>query len=88
MKPRWGDLRHAAALFVFAVLVRAALIHWHPAVFGGDTVLRLANRDKVLLSYQLPALQAAIHGVSMLGGGVVAVRYLMALIGATATNAF
>jgi hypothetical protein len=37
------------------------LIVAYPALFGGDSVVRLANADRVLLSYQLPGLQLVIH---------------------------
>jgi hypothetical protein len=82
-------LRHPAALvFLFALTVPVALIHIHPAIFGGDTVLRLANRDKVLLAYQLPVLQFAIHAISQVFTGVLAVRYFMAAVGALAAVGF
>jgi hypothetical protein len=80
--------RAGLVVFAFGLLVRIALIHWHPIIFGGDTVLRLANRDHILLSYQLPALQAVVHFASMLGDGLLAVRYALALIGAAAGMAF
>ncbi len=73
--------RDATLLFVAAMALRVAFIHLHPVVFGGDTILRLANRDRVLLAYQLPALQAAIYAVSRWTDSVVAVRYMVALSG-------
>jgi hypothetical protein len=80
--------KRAWGVFAFALAVRVALIHLHPAIFGGDTVLRLANRDKVLLAYQLPVLQAAIYGLSQFFDGLLAVRYFMALTGALAAVGF
>lgn len=53
--------RPALLAALAAIGLRAALIAAYPALFGGDSVVRLANADRVLLSYQLPALQAAIH---------------------------
>ena len=53
-KPAWVAAGAAIAL-------RLALMAAYPALFGGDSVVRLANADRVLLSYQLPALQAVIH---------------------------
>jgi hypothetical protein len=74
-------------VFAFALAVRVWLIHAHPAIFGGDTVMRLANRDRIQLAYQLPLLQTAIYGVSQVFDGPAAVRYLMAIIGAIASVA-
>ncbi|MGH9675268.1 MAG: glycosyltransferase family 39 protein [Bryobacteraceae bacterium] len=71
--------REPLLLFAAALAVRVAFIHLHPIVFGGDSILRLANSEHILLSYNLPVLQAAIWA---LGGHVLAVRYLMALSGA------
>ncbi len=80
-KPAW-------LVFVAAFSVRVFFLHWFPAIFGGDTILRLANRDRILMAYQLPALQAAIHAVSWATVNVLAVRYLMALAGAAGCAGF
>jgi hypothetical protein len=64
------------------------LIHSFPVLFGGDSIVRLANKDRILLSYQLPLLQAAVHSLSILSGDPLAVRYFMALAGAAAGLAF
>ena len=52
--------RPTTFVFLFGLLVRLALMHAHPAIFRGDTALRLANRDRILLAYQLPLLLFAI----------------------------
>ncbi len=80
-------LYDALSVFTFALTVRLWLIHAYPAIFGGDTVLRLANSDRILLAYQLPLLQAGIYGISQLFEGALPVRYLMAVIGAVASVA-
>jgi hypothetical protein len=80
--------RDAMLIFLASLALRAAFIHLHPAIFGGDTILRLANRDRVLLSYQLPVLQAAIYALSRFTESVVAVRYLTALGGAALASGF
>ena len=80
-------LYDALSVFTFALTVRLWLIHAYPAIFGGDTVLRLANSDRILLAYQLPLLQAGIYGISQLFEGDLPVRYLMAVIGAVASVA-
>ena len=77
-----------AAIFTLGLTVRVALIHLHPIVFGGDSVVRLMNRDRILLSYQLPLLQALLHAVSLVTDDLLAYRYLMAVIGALAGVGF
>jgi len=78
----------APAVFLVGLAVRLVFIHLHPIIFGGDTVLRLANKDHVLLAYQLPVLQAAIWTVSRFTDELLAIRYLMALSGAAAGAGF
>jgi hypothetical protein len=79
---------HIAIVFIFGLLVRIVLIHLHPIIFGGDTVLRLANRDQILLSYQLPLLQAIVYSISKLADSLLPIRYGMAAIGAMAGAGF
>lgn len=78
----------AAIVFSVGLGVRLWLIHVFPVIFGGDSIVRLANKDRILLSYQLPLLQAMIHGLSPLSNDPLAVRYLMAFAGALAGLAF
>jgi hypothetical protein len=85
---RSPEAYHAAIVFFAGLGVRLWLIHAFPVIFGGDSVVRLANHDRILLSYQLPLLQAAVHYLSALSAGPLAVRYFMALAGATAGLAF
>lgn len=81
--------RHAALMiFATAFLIRVTFIHLYPMIFGGDSVLRLANRDHVLLGYQLPLLQAAIYSLSRLTDDLLPVRYMMAIIGGLASGGF
>jgi hypothetical protein len=79
---------YAAIVFCVGLGVRLWLIHAFPVIFGGDSIVRLANKDSILLSYQLPLLQAAVHYLSLLFTGPLAVRYFMALAGAAAGLAF
>ena len=81
-------LLRCAGVFTAGLAVRLWLIHAYPIVFGGDTILRLANRDHVLLSYQLPLLQALIYEVSKAGGGLIEIRWMMAAAGAAAGVGF
>ncbi len=67
-----------------AFALRAYLIFAYPAIFGGDSVMRLANADRVLLAYQLPLLQGAVHLLQ----DVTAVRWFMAVVGVVASAGF
>ncbi len=75
-------------MFAAGLLIRLWLIHAYPIVFGGDTILRLANRDHVLLSYQLPVLQALIYAITKAGGELLEIRWMMAVAGAAASVGF
>jgi hypothetical protein len=77
-----------AVVFGAGLLIRLWLIHAYPIVFGGDTILRLANRDHVLLSYQLPVLQVLLYAISKAGGGLLEIRWMMAAAGAAASAGF
>lgn len=55
-----------------------------PAIFGGDTILRLANHEHILLSYQLPLLQSVVWGVSRVTTDPFLVRVVLSVIGAGA----
>jgi hypothetical protein len=79
---------NSTAVFIAGLALRIWLIHTYPIVFGGDSVLRLANRDHILLSYQLPLLQVLIYGVSLISQNLLFVRFLMAVIGAAAGVGF
>jgi hypothetical protein len=89
--PAWANRLepyYAAIVFCAALAPRLWLIHSFPVIFGGDSVVRLANRDRILLSYQLPLLQGALHYLSVVTSDPLAVRYLMAFAGAAAGLAF
>jgi len=79
---------HVIALVVVSFAMRAILILQWPVVFGGDTVLRLANREHVFLSYNLPALQALLHYLALISPSIALVRCVMALIGTIAVVGF
>jgi len=76
------------AVFLIGLLVRIAFIHLHPAIYGGDTLVRIMNADRVLLAYQLPLLQLLIYLVNLASSDPLLIRYLMSLIGALAGVAF
>ena len=75
---------HVPILLALGFLIRVWLIHHHPIIFGGDSIVRLVNRDKILLSHQLPTLQAAIHYLGFLSLDPLPVRYFMAVAGSIA----
>lgn len=83
-----APLVNSALVFIAGLLLRIWLIHAYPILFGGDSVLRLANRDHILLSYQLPLLQALLYAVSLISQNLLPVRWLMAVIGAAAGVGF
>jgi|GEM_PF-3594265 len=71
-----------------ALALRLWLIVRYPALFGGDSVVRLANVDRIYLSYQLPALQSLLWGVGQMTTTVVWFRLLMAAVAAVASVGF
>jgi hypothetical protein len=84
LRPRHDVL----ALLLIGLVLRAWLILRWPIIFGGDTILRMANRDHILLSYQLPALQACLHYLAAVSADPLVARWFMALIGALAGVGF
>ncbi len=79
---------HAAIVFGTALLVRLWIIHAYPIIFGGDSIVRLYYHDRVLLSYQLPMLQGAVHFIMGLTDDPLCIRYFTALAGAGASVGF
>jgi hypothetical protein len=75
-------------LFAMGVIVRLVLIRVHPVVYGGDSVMRMMNADRMLIAYQLPFLQVLIFGANLLSQDPITVRYLMAVVGGLAGVAF
>ena len=81
-------LRNIVTIAATAVAVRLGLILAFPIVYGGDSLLRLVNHDRILISYQLPLLQLLIWIVTRFFTSVFAVRLLMVAIGAFSAIAF
>jgi hypothetical protein len=75
-------------VFLLAFALHAVVIVIDPIIFGGDTIMRLVHRDDLMMGHQLPMLQILISGVSKISSDPLLVRYLIALIGATATLGF
>jgi len=78
----------ALAIFLIGFALAASIILINPIIFGGDTLLRLMNRDRLVMGHQLPMLQVLIAAVSKISTSAVLVRYLDAMIGAIAGVAF
>ncbi len=76
------------ALLLVGLVLHAWLIVCRPIIFGGDTILRMANREHILLSYQLPGLQAALHYLAKISPGVALARSFTAAVGALAGVGF
>lgn len=81
LSTRWTD---PVIVALAAFTLRAALIAIYPFVYGGDPIIRLIESDRLLISYQLPGLQAVIVFVHAIGGGVVGSRLAVAAISALA----
>lgn len=82
--PRRSAAQEVWSIAAVALLLRLALILAYPPVFGGDSVLRLANGDRILLSYQLPALQTLVYLCAQVDG-LLLTRVVIALIAAVAS---
>ena len=75
-------------IFVLGFLIRVALIVAYPALYGGDTVLRLVNHHRILMSHQLPLLQVLIYAGYVVKDDPYTSRLIMSLIGAGAGVGF
>src|SRR5579862_3604510 len=77
-----------AVIFGFGLFLRLALIARFPVIFGGDPMVRLLERDRILVSHQLPLLQLIIAAISRVTLNYLAVQCAMAAIGAMVGVAF
>ncbi|MBZ5726887.1 MAG: glycosyltransferase family 39 protein [Acidobacteriia bacterium] len=71
-----------------AVAVRLWLILAFPIVFGGDSMVRLLHRDRILLAHQLPLLQLFLYLLTRASADLFLIRLFMTAIGALAAIAF
>jgi hypothetical protein len=69
-------------LFTLALLARLPLVFAYPAVYGGDSVARLARSDELVLAYQLPLPQLLVFLARSLSADPLLTRALFATIGA------
>ncbi len=76
-------------VFLLGFVLRVAIIISNPIIWGGDTVIRLFDRNTFgRRGHQLPMLQVLISGVSMVSMNPVLVQYMMAMIGTVAGLGF
>ncbi len=79
---------YLSLILAAGLVVRLYLIYRHPIIFGGDTIARLAKADHIVLSHNLPLLQAAIHYLAVLSRGPLPVQCFMAVVGSVAGAGF
>ena len=77
------------SLIVFAIElgVRVALILTYPDNYSMDAYQRWGGREHLLIQDWLPATQSLIWFVDLLGGGILMMRMVMAVIAALAVTA-
>jgi hypothetical protein len=84
----YSPLALGCLLFGLGVAIRFVLIAKHPIVYGGDSVMRMMNADRILIAYQLPFLQLLIFWANLLSQDPIILRYLMVLLGGLAGVGF
>ena len=77
-----------ALIFVSGLVLRFSLIAKFPLIFGGDSMLRMIQRDRIFISHQLPLLQLVVFGVARFTHNYLITMIVMALIGAAVGAAF
>lgn len=76
------------AVLLLGFILRVAIILVYPVTWGGDTIIRLFDRFKLVNGHQLPLLQVLIAAVSHVSMNPLLVQFLMAVIGAIAGLGF
>src|SRR5579862_9736820 len=77
-----------AGIFISGLILRLALIARFPMIFGGDPMMRMIQRDRVLISHQLPLLQFIVFGIARVTYNYLITMVIMAVIGAVVGVAF
>lgn len=85
---RGSRISHVAIVAGAGLAIRVWLIFVFPIIFGNDTMMRLINRDKILMSYQLPLLQVCIYLLSKVSTDPLLIRLFVAVVGAAAGVGF
>ena len=75
-------------IFVSGLILGVALIARFPLIFGGDPMVRMIQRDRILISHQLPLLQFIVFGVGRTTHNYLITMGVMAIIGASVAVAF
>lgn len=75
-------------IFISGLILRIALITRFPMIFGGDPMMRMIQRDRILISHQLPLLQLIVFGTARLTHNYLITMVVMACIGAMVGVAF
>jgi hypothetical protein len=84
---RSSGARFTLAAFIIELAVRLVLIQTHPDNFSMDAYQRWGGREHLLVQDWLPATQSIIWLVSAMGGGIIAMRVAMAVVGSLAITA-
>jgi hypothetical protein len=77
-----------ALIFVFGLVLRLGLIAKFPMIFGGDSMLRMIQRDRIFISHQLPLLQLVVFATARFTHNYLITMIVMAVIGASVGAAF
>ncbi len=78
----WGPWAAPLACFLVALALRLLLVALVPGNWHYDGYQRWAGRDHLVVQVWLPATQLLVWGVAKLGGGLVALRVLLSVVGA------
>jgi len=84
---RSRGLRFSLIVFTIELLVRVALILTYPDNYSMDAYQRWGGREHLLIQDWLPATQSLIWVVHTLGGGILMMRIVMAIVAALAVTA-
>ena len=75
------------SIFAVGLALRLALIARFPVIFGGDPMVRMLHRDRILISHQLPLLQLIIFTIARATHNYLFTMCVMAVIGAAVGTA-
>jgi hypothetical protein len=77
-----------ALIFCCGLGLRLVLIAQFPLIFGGDPMVRMIQRDRILISHQLPLLQLIVFSIARVTHNYLITMIVMTLIGASVGVAF
>ena len=84
---RSSGARFTAAVFCIELAVRLVLLQTYPENYSMDAYQRWGAREHILVQGWLPATQTLLWLTASLGGGIVAMRVVMSIVGALAVTA-